>query len=67
MAAKYSAFGRVFLALVKMRDGVSGYELTAPPVYTAVESGDTWKANEDQVFFCPAHVFEKFYTFVGAI
>lgn len=60
-----TAFDRVFSCVAMDRDGASGYELTAPPIYDRVESGDSWKDSEDQVFWCPSNVFKKLYTLLS--
>ena len=56
---KVYGFGRTFSASPVRKENVDGFELTSPVVYVA-DKTESWK-NEDQRFWCPKHIFEKFY------
>lgn len=63
MSKQYTAFGRIFSATPVMRGNDEGFELTSPAVYVA-DKNESWK-NENQRFWCPKNIFERFYTVMG--
>jgi hypothetical protein len=60
MSKQYTAFGRIFSATPVMRGNDEGFELVSPAVYVS-DDADFWKY-KDQRFWCPKHIFERFYT-----